>query len=365
MKNLNIQRTSRPRHYVTAAIQLLALSSLTLVWLSDRAMAGETLSRSAMDRRLELIGPSVTEANFTCWSASPIFGEDGHVHPSVVRWPEGNVEPAWRKPSEIAHYPADKPAVLYTASGNNVHGGPRTGGYGLRIDLASGDGPLPGRKRVACLGDSITFGAGAEPREKFSYPAQLGAMLGNDYEVREFGVGSSTLLMAGDKPYRKQPHFQAALDFDPDIVVVMLGVNDTCAAPRGNWEKSAAFVNDAREMLQALQRPGRRVIVALPTPMLPMLPGLKPARQADLEARCPRLEQVRDWWREAARTEHAEVVDLSKSLEPDSRFVTDGVHPTAAGYTKIAQSVKEQITKDASSRREPSARTSASLNALQ
>jgi lysophospholipase L1-like esterase len=328
-------------------------------------MAGEEHLRSDMDRGLELIGPAVTEANYPCWGASPILGEDGTAHLFVARWPEGSVGPGWRKSSGIAHYVADKPDVRYAASGNHVSGGPRAAVYGLRINLASGDGPLPGRKRVACLGDSITFGAGAEPREKFSYPAQLGAMLGNDYEVRNFGVGSSTVLMAGDKPYRKQPQFQAALDFDPDIVVVMLGVNDTCAAPRGNWEKSAAFVNDAREMLQALQRPGRRVIVALPTPMLPMLPGLKPARQADLEARCPRLEQVRDWWREAARTEHAEVVDLSKSLEPDSRFVTDGVHPTAAGYTKIAQSVKEQITKDASSRREPSARTSASLNALQ
>ena len=595
MQRTIYQRVSHPRHGVTAPIRLLVLTGFIFVWLLSSAAAVEKLPRSAIERALEMVGPAVSETNYTCWGSSPIFDEDGKVHLFVARWPESNVDPAWRKSSEIAHYAADRPegpfqfhdvalrgtgadtwdkfapsnpeihkfgdtyallhianddyhqpphprnqriglalarslvgpwrkagrdglilessrdtnhwtygsqvvnptmierdgkfllyfksrcqgqpglvyglavadklegpyviqggpltkkgvmledasafvwqdrvcllttdnhgemtgipgggtlwvsedgrdfnpawtqigfdrisayfkdydpkkathfygpnhpkferpkvlmrdgepAFLYAASGINVYGGPRTAVYVLRINLASGAGPLPGRKRVACIGDSITFGAGTKPREQFSYPAQLSAMLGDDYEVRNFGVGSSTLLMAGDKPYGKQPQFQAALDFDPDIVVVMLGVNDTCGSPRGNWEKSAAFLGDARELLHAFQRPGRRVIIALPTPMLPTTPGLKPERKADLEARRPRLEQVRDWWREAAGTEHAEVVDLSTSLEPDTRFVTDGVHPTAAGYTKVAQSVKEQIIGGASSRHAPSAKTTA------
>ncbi len=239
-----------------------------------------------------------------------------------------------------------QPAWLYAPSGWNVTGGERTVIHLLRINLKPGDGPLPAPVRVACLGDSITFGTGVSPRDKFSYPAQLGALLGDAYDVRNFGVGSTTLLVAGDKPYRRQPEFQMALKFNPDFVLVMLGVNDTCSVPRGNWEKSDAFVADARALLQTLHQPGRRVIVSLPPAILPATPGLKAERRADLEARAPRLEQIRGWWREAARAEEAEVLDLSDTLNPDPRLVVDGVHPTGAGYERIVRRYYERIAKN-------------------
>jgi hypothetical protein len=47
------------------------------------------------------------------------------------------------------------------------------------------------RKRIACIGDSITYGYGATaPYE--SYPANLGRLVGSDYEVRNFGVDGTT-----------------------------------------------------------------------------------------------------------------------------------------------------------------------------
>ena len=54
--------------------------------------------------------------------------------------------------------------------------------------------------RVACVGDSITFGYGIKDRDKMSYPAQLGKRLGNKYEVRNFGVNGHTLLSKGNAP---------------------------------------------------------------------------------------------------------------------------------------------------------------------
>ena len=48
--------------------------------------------------------------------------------------------------------------------------------------------------RVACVGDSITFGAGVKNRGKNCYPAVLGNLLGEGYEVRNFGVNGATLL---------------------------------------------------------------------------------------------------------------------------------------------------------------------------
>jgi len=96
-------------------------------------------------------------------------------------------------------------------------------------------GPL----RVACLGDSITFGSafpkGAD-RENGCYPAQLGAMLGPGYEVRNFGVGGATLLSAADTPLTATRTWDEALAWEPDIAVVLLGTNDSCDGPgRPNW----------------------------------------------------------------------------------------------------------------------------------
>src|ERR1035441_5210353 len=70
--------------------------------------------------------------------------------------------------------------------------------------------------RVACVGDSITFGSGLHP----TYPARLGQWLGTNYEVRNFGVSSTTVLHRGDYPYIGRPAYTNALEFKADIVVI-------------------------------------------------------------------------------------------------------------------------------------------------
>ena len=64
--------------------------------------------------------------------------------------------------------------------------------------------------RVACVGDSITFGAGVENRDLNNYPAVLGKCLGQRFETRNFGVSGATLLKAGDHPYWKTKSFEEA-----------------------------------------------------------------------------------------------------------------------------------------------------------
>ena len=86
--------------------------------------------------------------------------------------------------------------------------------------------------KVACVGNSVTYGYLVPDREKNCYPARLSQMLGEGYEVRNFGKSGATLLNKGHRPYMKQPEFQEALKFAPDWVVIHLGLNDT--DPR-NW----------------------------------------------------------------------------------------------------------------------------------
>ena len=101
-----------------------------------------------------------------------------------------------------------------------------------------------GKIRLACVGDSITAGVGAAGGQ--SYPNQLAKMLGERWEVRNFGVSGSTLLNQGDMPYQKQGAFQAALKFEPQVVVIMLGTNDT--KPQ-NWKLKSKFASDYKDLL--------------------------------------------------------------------------------------------------------------------
>ena len=98
--------------------------------------------------------------------------------------------------------------------------------------------------KVACVGNSITYGAFIPNRDKNSYPAQLQAYLGKEYDVRNFGVSGSTLLSKGDHPYINTQEYINSQKFQPDIVLIKLGTNDT--KPQ-NWKYKTEFENDYQE----------------------------------------------------------------------------------------------------------------------
>ena len=81
--------------------------------------------------------------------------------------------------------------------------------------------------KVACVGNSITYGAGIVNREKNSYPAQLQVYLGDKYEVRNFGSNGATAFHEGDYPYVQTEAYKQAIAYSPDIVFIKLGTNDS------------------------------------------------------------------------------------------------------------------------------------------
>ena len=50
------------------------------------------------------------------------------------------------------------------------------------------------RIKVACVGNSITYGTGLSDRVTQSYPVKLQKLLGERYEVENFGKPGATLL---------------------------------------------------------------------------------------------------------------------------------------------------------------------------
>ena len=104
--------------------------------------------------------------------------------------------------------------------------------------------------KVACLGNSITYGSGIPDRPRDSYPSQLQRMLGNKWIVRNFGVGGRTLLKKGDFPYWNEEAYAQAKSFLPDVVIIKLGTNDT--KPQ-NWKYSSDFLPDFQALVEELR----------------------------------------------------------------------------------------------------------------
>src|SRR5690606_9983655 len=86
--------------------------------------------------------------------------------------------------------------------------------------------------KIACIGNSVTYGAGLKDPSTQSYPALLQQKMGADYDMRNFGRSGATLLRKGHNPYYKTKEFEEAVEFKPDVAVIHLGLNDT--DPR-NW----------------------------------------------------------------------------------------------------------------------------------
>lgn len=77
---------------------------------------------SFIAQNLEWKGIAIQDDDYTIWGCAPIQGEDGKIHLYAARWPEKNVDPAWRKSSEIAHYVADRPEGPFTFSDVAIKG---------------------------------------------------------------------------------------------------------------------------------------------------------------------------------------------------------------------------------------------------
>jgi lysophospholipase L1-like esterase len=188
--------------------------------------------------------------------------------------------------------------------------------------------PAQDKIKVACVGDSITFGSRVEEREKNAYPVVLGRLLGDGYDVRNFGVSGATLLRKGDKPWWKEKAFAAATEFQPQLVVIKLGTNDT--KPQ-NWKSKADFEADLKALADHFRGlPSKpQVWVCLPAAVLKDNFGINAVAMAE---QLPMIKKV-------AEAEKLPTIDLQSGVAAAELFDKDGIHPNAAGAKKIAELV--------------------------
>lgn len=186
------------------------------------------------------------------------------------------------------------------------------------------------RVRVACEGDSITFGHKVKNRGVNCYPGQLQRLLGRRYAVRNFGVNGATVIAQGDYPYVTSNEFREAVGFDPHIVVLMLGTNDT---KEWNWKKNGSFVMDGKALLDR-HAPAAKCFLCLPPPAFPENYGIRGDRiQGEV---VPRL-------REIAALAGADLIDLHTPFLGRAEWFPDKVHPTENACAEMAGIVASAI----------------------
>jgi lysophospholipase L1-like esterase len=202
------------------------------------------------------------------------------------------------------------------------------------------DGPA----RVACVGDSITYGYGLKDRDHDSYPVWLGRWLGTGYDVRNFGHSGATLLRKGDLPYVQQPEYPNAVGFRPDVVVIMLGTNDSKhrTSESGdkvaeNWQHKADYVSDYESLIADFRgaNPAVRVYVCYPTPCFPGRWGIND--DTIHHEIIPLVHQV-------AADSNAKVIDLYDAFAGKKDLFPDTVHPNDDGAKLMAADVYTALT---------------------
>ncbi len=194
----------------------------------------------------------------------------------------------------------------------------------------------PDTIKIACVGDSITYGWLFESER---YANQLEALLGSGYSVRNFGAISYTAQKAGDMPYWEHRYFRLSTEFSPDIVTIMLGTNDSKTQ---NWTGAERFTRDYRDLIEHYRSlPSKPRIILMTPPSAFLLPG-HTALPAKMNAQV--IADIAAIVKDIGASLSIPVVDVHAVTAGHSEFFKfDGVHPDGEGNKLIAEALYDTV----------------------
>ena len=193
--------------------------------------------------------------------------------------------------------------------------------------------------RIACIGDSITYGYGVGPyRETDSYPALLQDKLGKErYRVFNFGLNGRCVLHNGEEPYFKETAFSESLKLNADAYVILLGTNDAAGY---NFEGAGPSGVNFKKDLEALVD-SYRILPFHPKVLLLVPPeAIAFDRSEFAEEVCHNLDEtIRPAVKEVAQEKGVALVDLYPLTYGHPEYLVDSVHPNKKGDEVIAEAV--------------------------
>ncbi len=199
--------------------------------------------------------------------------------------------------------------------------------------------------RIACIGNSITFGAHLDNPDKDCYPTQLGNMLSESCIVKNYGVSGRNMLKNGPKPIWKESKFKEAIQWAPDICIILLGTNDS--RPDLWTDHGSEFLSNYLSMIDTFKliNPYTNFIIGIPPPIWEGHPyggdtwGQKHNDSILVNYVIPLIEKV-------AKITDATLLDFHSPFIDKAEFFPDHLHPNPTGAKIIATMVFNLIEKN-------------------
>lgn len=188
--------------------------------------------------------------------------------------------------------------------------------------------------RIVCLGDSITYGYKLADPERESYPAQLARLSHGQWTVLNSGVNGATVLNKGDIPITAQNAYERAIKFRPDVVVLMLGTNDT---KNKNWQYVDEFVGDYMGLVKTFRDlpSGPHVISCSVPPISGDYPNGINTKRAN---------EVNKLVKKAVIASKVDSLNIYTPMSQGKSLFIDGIHPNVQGAQTIAGLVLKKIS---------------------
>lgn len=201
--------------------------------------------------------------------------------------------------------------------------------------------PEAGQLKVACIGDSITYGHGISGWPENNYPATLQKLLGEGYHVQNFGVSGRAVHDASDQPYRAVQQYENSLAYGADIIVFMMGSNDT--KPE-NWFGEEAFKTALLDLLDDYTQQEKKPVIYLCTTPACFFMEDSVGELTSFDLRPAYADIAAQIVQETADELGYPIIDIHAltGQNPDW-FAKDGVHPNNEGAAAIASAVCQAI----------------------
>ena len=195
--------------------------------------------------------------------------------------------------------------------------------------------------RVACIGDSITYGHGISNWPENNYPAVLQRLLGDGYHVQNFGVSGRAVQDNSDQPYRAVKQYADSVAYDADIIVFMMGSNDT--KPE-NWFGEDAFETALLDLLDDYTQGEKQPVIYVCTTPACFFMEDSTGELTSFDLRPAYADMAAEITRQTAEALGCSVIDIHVLTETNPAwFAKDGVHPNNEGAAAIARAVSDAI----------------------
>lgn len=188
--------------------------------------------------------------------------------------------------------------------------------------------------KIACVGDSITYGWGIKDRKQYNFPGQLETILGNNYDVENFGIIGATLLKKGVNSYNTERRIDKIRKYNPDIIIIQLGTNDS---KRKNWKYHKEFIKDYTSLINNFKQFDKNPYVIICAPPS-TYKNIWDIRENIIKTEIVSLVNY------VAETTDVDFIDLHPLLKGHRNLFVDRIHPNSDGSKIIAESIAESIS---------------------